>query len=111
MPEEKVRFAGIPVYMDGREWIVPPLSVGQFKLYGKNLMIPGTVDAENFTERLDDVLPVIHLALARNYPDLKKEELENMLDLGTFKEVIEAIANASGAKRISSGGAVPVVER
>lgn len=111
MPEPEVQFAGIPVFMAGRYWIVPPLSVGQFRKFGKQLINTGNVDAENFETKLDEVLPVVHIALQRNYPTLKIEELEEMLDLGTFSEVVTAIANASGVKRVVSGEPVPVAEK
>jgi hypothetical protein len=101
---EQTKYRGIAIYFDGREWIVPPLSVRQFR---DNLALLteaiGEVTAANAAERMSKFVPVIGMALRRNYPEVKDEELLDMLDLATFVQTFVAVQKASGMKVPKSG--------
>jgi hypothetical protein len=103
MEKKQVKFKGVPVYMDGEIWIVPSLSVRQFRdNFDKLQKGFGSLTPENISEKVDETMPVILMALNRNYPDLTPDRLIDMLDMSTLPEVFQAIAAASGTKRIAS---------
>lgn len=103
MPEQ-VKYRGVPVFFDGREWIVPPLSVRQFRDNLALLTQPiGEVTPENAVERMDKFVPIIGMALRRNYPDVTDGWLLDALDLRTFVEATLAMQTASGMKAAQPG--------
>jgi hypothetical protein len=105
MPENsngKPKYAGMPVYMDGQEWIVPALSVRQFRDYHQTLSVPYKVD-DDYAAYLKERLPIALAAMQRNYPELTEERLLDMLDLKTFLEVWRAIQNVSGLRPANEG--------
>jgi hypothetical protein len=107
-PPEPPKYRGVAIWMDGKEWIVPALSVRQFRDNYAKLTTPvGEVSNENVQEQFDRFVPIIGLALRRNYPELSDEKLFDMLDLSTFKEAIYAVQAASGLRAKEAGEATP----
>lgn len=107
---EETKFRGIPIYFNSKEYIVPPLSVRQFRDNLALLTEPvGDVTPANAVERMNKFVPVIGMALRRNYPEMKDEELLDLLDLNTFVDALLAVQRASGMKAARPGEASPVV--
>lgn len=100
--EEKAKFDGISVYMAGKDWTIPPLSVRQFRTHYRTLL-DTDITAENFVEKIGSRLPIVLLAIQRNYPDVTEEQLEDMLDVNTLPLVIGAIARSSGIRPAKPG--------
>lgn len=96
------KYDGVTVYMDGKEWVIPPLSVRQFREHYQTLL-DTDITPENFQSKIADRLPIVLAAINRNYPDVTPEQLLDMLDLGTFKQVIGAIANSGGIRAAKPG--------
>ena len=106
---QQPKYRGVAVYFDSREWIVPPLSVRQFRDNLALLTEPvGEITPANMVERMNKFVPVIGMALRRNYPELSDEMLFDMLDLSTFVEVVRAVQAASGMRAVRPGEAQPV---
>jgi hypothetical protein len=99
----KPKYAGVPVYMDGREWIIPALSLRQFREHYETLRKTDDLAEENWKEILQTRLPIVLLAIQRNYPDMTEEQLLDMIDLNTFLTVVKAIASASGLRPAQPG--------
>lgn len=107
-----VKYRGVAVFFDGQEYIVPPLSVRQFRDNLKLLTEPvGEVTGENAVERMTKFIPVIGLALRRNYPELTDDRLWDLLDLNTFIQALLAVHKASGMKERAPGEERPVAAR
>jgi hypothetical protein len=88
--------------MDGREWIIPALSLRQFRQYYK-MLLDTNVTAETFQEYLMERLPVVLGAIQRNYPELTEEQLLDMVDLRTFVSIVKAIGTVSGMHAATPG--------
>ena len=99
---QKPKFEGVPVWMDGQEWTIPPLSVRQFRAHYTTLL-DTDVTPENWQEKVESRLPILLAAVQRNYPDVTEEQLLDMLDLKTFNVAMQAIANASGLRAAKPG--------
>lgn len=86
---------GTPVKLGGTEYIVPPLNLKAVrliqpllpKLNSMNLQDPETIDA---------MVELVHVALKRNYPDLTKDAVEEIVDIGNLGPVVSAIMAVSG---------------
>lgn len=99
---DKPKYDGTAVYMDGREWIVPALSVRQFREHHQTLSVSYNV-ADDYAAYLKERLPIALAAMQRNYPELTEEQLLDMLDLKTFLDVWRAIQNVSGLRSATPG--------
>ena len=100
------KFEGLPITIGGTEYIVPPLSFKQVKALQPEIEKLSKITAEsatNSTEATEVMIKIIHSALQRNYPELTVEALEDMLDLGNVRTIIQAVMGISG---FVSGGAV-----
>ena len=106
MHDQSAPFELIPgpaVVIVGREFIVPPLSLKRFKRAIELLPALEAGDAGVF----DAVAELAHLAISRNYPDLTRDALEEMLDAQSVPRVLAAVLEASGLNAAGSLGATP----
>jgi hypothetical protein len=104
----KPPYSGVEVYMGGKVWVIPGLSVKQFRLYKGTLAELGEIgDRLGATETFDKVIPIVTAALQRNYPDVTDEQVEEMLDMNTFKVVMGAVATGSGLRQLNPGESQP----
>lgn len=55
----KPKYEGASVYMDGKEWIVPALSLRQFRDYHQTLSIPYNVN-DDYAAYLNERLPAAY---------------------------------------------------
>ena len=105
---------GKKVNLGGKEWVIPPLSLGQLRngvlerIKQSDELIRGADgDASKFYEALLIRAEVMHKALERNYPDLTVEKVIDMLDLQNWPEVWNLTMGGSG---FDLGEAVKEVE-
>jgi len=88
---------GIILKLNGMEYTIPPLTLGQVK---RLLPVIEKMQKESEPiEKFESVVKVAHAAFSRNYPDMKVEEIEEMIDLGNMKMVLDAIMGVSGFLR------------
>lgn len=94
---EVVKVKGVPVELDGRTYIVPPLTLGALEqLQGD---IAKVQNPENQTEYVGVLVKVALAALKRNYPDMTRESLLAIVDLATMNTLFEAVMGVSGLER------------
>lgn len=80
--------SGKRIDLGGQEYIVPPLSLGQVRQFQQSLEeLPRLTG----TALLLAAVPVIHAAMTRNYPDLPISEVERLIDMRNFREVMPAV--------------------
>lgn len=97
-----VKVKGISILLAGVPYIVPPLSLGALEQLQERLsgfdasaIDRGQIDARQMSVIID----AAHAALKRNYPNLERAELAEMIDLENMLEVFEAVMDVSGLKR------------
>jgi hypothetical protein len=87
---------GITIELGGVDHIVPPLTLGSLERFQDRLeAFTGGMDRESINLMAD----VAYAALLRNYPDLTREAMLEMLDLGNTEDVFQAVMDLSGIKR------------
>lgn len=103
MSGKEPKFEGFAARLGDKEFIIPPLAWRQLRSLTPVLLRLFTgAYQETFDEQmLNDYLTVIHAAIARNYSDFTKEDLEEVLDLGNVGKIFLQILGASG---FSQGG-------
>ena len=100
------------ISLHGREFTLSPLTLGDLrKLESALLGVEKNVE-KGFASMLS-LVPVIHASLSKLHPEVALEELEQMLDLNSFSEVLDRVLNISGLKQspaASSGEHAPAAE-
>jgi hypothetical protein len=99
---QKLKYLGVPIFMNGQNYYLPSLSTKDFRANYYVLTAPVPEDAGPFAS-FDRFLPIILLALNRNYPDVIAEQLADWLDLHTFKLAVSAVQDASGIEPVAEG--------
>lgn len=95
MTETKID--GITVRMGGADYVVPALTLRQLKKLKDKLGALRQISPLAASEgQLEPLVDVIHAALSRNYPDLTREEMEDLIDLGNIGQLVAAVVNVSG---------------
>ena len=103
---EKLKYPGVPVYMNGRNYYIPSLSVRDFRTNYEVLTKPIVAAEDNAKAGLDAMdrfLPIIGLAIRRNYSEVTDGLLEDWLDLLTFKQAMRAVQDTSGLTAVTEG--------
>ncbi len=90
---------GSVISMGGRDWTVPPLTLGQLRRLMPKVRELTTVGAGMGEEQVGALVEIIVAAMSRNYPDLTAEILEDLLDLGNANTVLLAVLTGSGLKQ------------
>ncbi len=97
-----VKIPGVLLNLGGRDFIVPPLNFRALRQIQPKLASLTTGNAIPDEAQLDSIQEIVHLAVCRNYPDMQRAELDDLLDLDNLKEVITAIMGVSGLARTTS---------
>lgn len=96
---------GLVVRMDGRDWVVPPLSLAQLRKHEEDLKKVRDITPFSPVAEVEPAIRVIHAAMTRNYPDLTQEQVEELLDVGNVGRVMLAVCAMSGLEQAKEGGA------
>lgn len=87
---------GVLIFMNGKKYLVPSLSVKQFHQHYELLTQPvGEANEINLKELMDKNMPMILSAVQRNYPDVNSENLSDWLDLSNFRDIMLAVQGTS----------------
>ncbi len=98
------KYVGIPIFFNGKTHLVPSLSVLQFQQHYDLLAHPlQGEDKESVEKRFKAYIPLIGVAIRRNYPEITDDQLYAELDLHTFSVCLQAVQNASGMKAVRPG--------
>jgi len=89
---------GVTITMGGRDWLVPPLTLGQLRRLMPRVRQLTEIDASMGAVQIGVLVEIITAALQRNYPDATAETVENLLDLANAGTVLNAVLTGSGLR-------------
>jgi hypothetical protein len=92
-----VKVKGIPYTFSDRVLVIPPLSLGAMEQLQERLSVMKEDLAD--PEYIGTVIETVHAALKRNYPDMTREEVADMIDLANMQEVMTCAMDVAGLKR------------
>lgn len=87
---------GVKIKMGGKEYEVPALSFGQLRRLMPKIESLSSLGATVTAEQMDAIGELVFEALKRNYPDITREAVEDMIDLRNAGAVIAAVMGQSG---------------
>ena len=90
---------GASIRMGGKDYIVPALSFGQLRRLMPKLKETNSIGAQMTPEQMENVIEIVFAALSRNYPDLKLEDVENLIDLNNLATIFSAVMGQSGLSK------------
>jgi hypothetical protein len=97
------KIKGITFNLAGDDYEIPPLSLGDLeRLQDKIAAVKeGSMDVGTVSTILD----ATHAALRRNYPDVTREQVADMVDVSNMADVFRAVMDVSGLirKEIEAG--------
>ncbi len=99
----KLKYLGVPVYLNGQNFYIPSLSYVDFKANHDFLVSAPDADGANLFEYFDKLVPIIGHAVRRNYPDVTDEDLSVWLDMTTLPMAAKAVQSASGITPVAEG--------
>lgn len=104
--EKQEFYEGQPIKVRGKEYIVPGLSFAQLEKHVK--VIERLNDKKNkgalTPQIVQDIVTVVHAAMSRNYPELKPDDIKNMLDTRNAGHFVQVIMGLSGFEQMSVDG-------
>jgi len=89
---------GVTIAMGGRDWLVPPLTLGQLRRLMPKVRQLTEIGASMGETQIGVLVEIVAAALQRNYPEATVEMVENLLDLGNASAVLNAVLTGSGLK-------------
>jgi len=105
---------GVKLNLGGKIYVCPPLNFKSLRIIRPKLAMLTSGTSIPNEEQLDGVIDVVQLALQRNYPDITREELEEVVDLDNLKDIIAVVMGVSGLERelpTDAGKAETLVEK
>ena len=81
---------GVEIQLDGKPYIVPPLSLGAIEDLQPEIEAAGARPSAKL------VIDLLHRALQRNYPSITREQVREGIDIGAMLEVFGAVLGVSG---------------
>jgi hypothetical protein len=89
---------GVTIAMGGRDWLVPPLTLGQLRRLMPKVRQLTEIGASMGETQISVLVEIVTVALQRNYPEATADMVENLLDLGNASAVLNAVLTGSGLK-------------
>ena len=89
---------GVTIAMGGRDWLVPPLTLGQLRRLMPKVRQLTEIGASMGETQICVLVEIVAAALQRNYPEATPDMVENLLDLGNASAVLNAVLTGSGLK-------------
>ena len=96
---------GTKVNLGGRIYVMPPLSLDQVQEFEEVIKTFGT--KPTLRDNMEIALPVLLVALQRNYADMTIEDLRPLMDMGNSTSTIDALWTSSGFVPIKPGEPEP----
>lgn len=94
---------GIWVVLGGDEYQIPPLNFGAIQALQDKMAVIQGMSGVPTPDQMRAVSEVVQMAMRRNYPDITADDIVEMLDLGNFRMVFDALLGQSGYTKGSAG--------
>ncbi|MDP5209994.1 hypothetical protein [Microbulbifer sp. 2205BS26-8] len=92
----RVRFKGIPIALGDKTFVFPPLNLGALEQLQERLQ---NFSADTSPESISVVIDAALASLVRNYPEITRAEVVELIDLGNMLEIFQAVMDISGLRR------------
>ena len=92
-----VRIKGVTVELNGTNYVIPPIALGALEQLQERI---GAFDGNvQDAKQISTVIDCAHAALRRNYPEMTREQVADLIDIANMGDVFAAVMDVSGLKR------------
>lgn len=91
---------GTAIEIDGQPMYFAPLSLGALETHQADIESFGTAGV-----KFGVVIDMAHKSLKRNYPDITREQVGDLIDVQNMQEVMTCIVSAAGLTKKAGDGA------
>lgn len=92
-----VKIKGVNVELNGEIYVIPPIALGALEQLQERI---GAFDGNaHDAKQISTVIDCAHAAMKRNYPDLTRDDVANLIDIANMNDVFTAVMDVSGLKR------------
>ncbi|HJU15714.1 MAG TPA: hypothetical protein VJ770_04525 [Stellaceae bacterium] len=102
-PKKAPLIPGVAIAMAGKEWIVPPLTLGQMRRLLPQVQRLRDAGASIDAAEIDVIIELVTAALQRNYPEMTPDKVAEAVDLGNARAAVQAILFGSGLRTSGEG--------
>ena len=95
---EKTR-GGEWVTLGDEQYRIPPLSFRAVQELQDDVASLSQMGARPTPEQMGVVIRIVHSAMSRNYPSITPEQIDEMLDMGNYQDVLGAVLAIAGFKQ------------
>ena len=95
--------SGAKLTLGGTEYVVPPLNFKALEDLQDRIAGIGTLSGFITKDQMAVIVDVVLASLQRNYPEMSRERVIDMLDLGNMAGVFKAVMGASGMEAAKPG--------
>lgn len=99
-----VKVKGIMKVLDGKTFVIPPLNLLSLEQIQERLE---KFDGGIGRDSVSVVIDAATAALRRNYPDITRDEVATLIDVGNMHEIMTAVMDVSGLLRKEQEGETP----
>ncbi len=99
------KIPGVRMNLGGVELVLAPLNLQQVEEFES--VLPQLGKQGGLHEALKAGVPIIHASLSRNYSDITLDDVRGLLDIGNFREALDAVLGISGYSRRAPGEPTP----
>lgn len=92
-----VKVKGITLLLGGEQMVMPPIALGALEQLQDRIAVFNGDVAD--VKQIGTVIDAAHAALRRNYPDITREQVGDLLDVENMGDVFAAVMDVSGMKR------------
>lgn len=94
----------------GGQWVtigeesyrIPPLGFMQIQEFSDDVKSLDQIEGSRpSNEQMHTIFRIVHAAMSRNYPDLKVEEVADMIDLGNYTQILIVVLAIAGFEKRS----------
>ncbi len=83
---------GMTLNLGGEDYIVPALNFRQLQQFKTEIAaMQNMSNSADPMNELSTVIPVVTASLKRNYPDMTEEKVADLLDMGNYVNVFQAV--------------------
>lgn len=101
-----VRYKGYEVELGGQKYVFPALSLGSVEVLQDK--ITAVTSGGDMMKQIGNIIDIAHASLKRNYPEIKREEVAELIDISNLESIFINIMSTSGM--IASSGSASVGE-
>jgi hypothetical protein len=93
------KYKGFEIELGGTRYVFPSLSLGAVeRLQDK---IDAVTSSDSQTNQISAIIDIAHASLKRNYPDITRDDVADLIDVSNIQTIFVNIMSTSGMTNVN----------